>query len=273
MEETVTRSPGLWIATVIFVLLLTIIACGVKATAPAAQGPAGKGNIVFTANGEDFVRQGFTDKQGWKISFERLYVNIVDPTAYKPGGESPAALKGAHWIDLAAGDAAAAPLVVGSLPEVSAGNYQSLRFSIRRAAAGALEGFSIVMIGQAAGKGENIGFTIKLDEEMDFHGRDGYVGDEVKGLLKPGESAEVEMTFHFDHIFGDIEAAQDDHINTGSVGFDFFRLFAEGNTVDVTQEEMKKTAGYSTLVKAVWSLGHLGEGHCDVSAQSSKGEI
>ena len=93
------------------------------------------------------------------------------------------------------------------------------------------------------------------------------------GLLKPGESAEVEMAFHFDYIFGDIEAAQDDHINTGSVGFDFFRLFAEGNTVDVTQEEMKKTAGYSTLVKAVWSLGHLGEGHCDVSAQSSKGEI
>lgn len=109
-----------------------------------------------------------------------------------------------------------------SVEHVKAGNYQSLKFGIRRKQSGEHKGFSMVLIGQAARDGKAVSFTIKLDEEMDFDGREGYVGDELKGLLSAEGTTDVEMTFHFDHVFGDIETGMDDHINTGSVGFDFF---------------------------------------------------
>jgi len=232
------------------------------------------GTIIFTANGEDFVRQGFVDKQGWSISFENLFVNIVDPVAYMPEGEKlEAALSGAFWIDLAQGDENADPITVGKLDNVKAGNYQSLRFKLKRAAEGDYSGFSIVMIGAASKDDKTIPFTIKLDEEMDYDGKEGFVGDEIKGMLKAGETATVEMTFHFDHIFGDNEAPEDDHINTGSVGFDFFNRYVKDGKVDVEQSVMNSEKEYKTLVQAMWTLGHLGEGHCEVSSQSSAAVI
>ena len=114
-------------------------------------------------------------------------------------------------------------------------------------------------------------FLKRMDEEMDFNGTEGYVGDEIKGMLKENSSAEVEMTFHFDHIFGDKNAPADDHINTGSAGFDYFMQFANGSNIKVAQKEMKSTAGYKKLMKSLWTLGHLGEGHCHVSNQTSAG--
>lgn len=230
------------------------------------------GTIVFAVNGEDFVRQGFVDKQGWNISFDKLYINIANPVAYTPHGEMHvAALTGEHWIDLAHGDENANPIVVGKLENIKTGNYQSLKFKIKRVQSGEHKGFTIVMIGNASKDGKTVPFTIKLDEEMDCDGKEGFVGDEIKGMLKPGGSTTVEMTFHFDHIFGDKEASEDDHINTGSVGFDFFNRFSKDEKVTVAQSEMKSVQGYDTLVKAIRTLGHLGEGHCDVSNQSSAG--
>ena len=249
---------------------------GTATSAAATAGPASPaaasaelGSIVFTANGEDFVRRGFVDKQGWSISFKNLYVNIVDPTAYVPDGDEEVVLEGAHWVDLAEGEAEAEPIILGAVNEVSPANYQSLRFALRRASGGPYAGSSIVMIGSAERGDVRVPFTIRLDEEMLFDGREGYVGEELKGLLQPGSTTEVEMTFHFDHLFGDSEADVEDHINTGSVGFDFFHTFAEDGAVDVCQTELKGAEGYRTLVHALWTLGHLGEGHCEVSEQSS----
>ena len=264
-------------------VLAGLTACGNggqrgAAKAPTAEGPpsaaggsAVPGSIVFTANGEDFVRRGFVDKQGWSISFENLYVNIAEPTAYVPGGDAEVVLEGSHWVDLAEGAVDAEPIVMGSVHEVAPANYQSLRFALRRTPGGPYAGSSIVMIGAAQREGVEIPFTIRLDEEMLFDGREGYVGDELKGLLQPGSTTEVEMTFHFDHVFGDNEADAEDHINTGSVGFDFFYAFAEDGVVDVHQADLQGAEGYSTLVQALWTLGHLGEGHCEVSEQSSGG--
>ena len=48
-----------------------------------------------------------------------------------------------------------------------------------------------------------------------------------------------EMTFHADHIFGDINAEENSHVNTESVGFDFFNNFNKNNEVVVSQSEMK----------------------------------
>lgn len=228
------------------------------------------GTILFTANGEDFVRRGFTDKDGWQISFDRLYVNIVNPTAYEPAGEkSGITLAGEHLVDLAAGGGEAPPITLGKREKVRPANYQSLKFSLKRAGSGDYAGCSIIMTGRAEKDGKIVPFTILLDEEMDFIGTEGYVGDRIKGLLKPGASTDVEMTFHFDHIFGDIEAGDNDHINTGSVGFDYFNRYAREGRVEVRQAELQESPEYIKLLQAVWTLGHLGEGHCDCLNQSS----
>jgi hypothetical protein len=238
--------------------------------APAGSTSRDLGSLVFTANGEDFVRHGFVDKTGWAISFESLYINIAMPTAYIPGDERQVVLEGEHWVDLAAGGKEAQPIVLGWVEGVSPANYQALRFALKRVSDGPYTGASIVMIGSAEREGRRVPFTIRLDEEMLFDGRDGYVGEELKGLLQPGSSTQVEMTFHFDHLFGDMRAEKDDHINQASVGFEFFYAFAKGGVVDVSQAQLKGAEGYRTLVQALWTLGHLGEGHCEVSEQSSK---
>jgi len=237
------------------------------------QAPSSRtGTIIFTANGEDFVRKGFIDKQGWSISFDRLYINLLDPTAYMSSGQS-AVLKGAYWVDLAAGHDEAEPVEIGRLSEIPAENYQGLKFKIRKKSSGTFKDCSMVLIGRAEKKDLSVPFIIRLEEEMDFNGSEGYVGEELKGTLLPGKVTSVEMTFHFDHIFGNLEAAADDHINAGSVGFDFFNRFARNGKVDLCQSEMKKAAFYNTLIRAIWTLGHLGEGHCDVANQSSAGEL
>jgi len=266
--------------TSFLIMLLAVVSfshaggSGERAEGSKSETPTGLGKIVFTANGEDFVRKGFIDKNGWHISFDKLFVNIVNPTAYIPVEDGrEVVLEGSYWTDLAAGGPDAEPIVLGEVHDVPPGNYQSLRFGIGRKESGEYEGYSIVMVGEASGEGRVVPFVIKVDEEMDFDGKEGYVGEELKGLLPPGGGTEVEMTFHFDHLFGDIEAPPDDHINTGSVGFDFFRKFEKNGRVDVSQQEMKRAEGYATLIRAVWTLGHLGEGHCECTNQSSAGEI
>lgn len=253
---------------IVFAAVVGVLSgCGGGNRKAAAQST---GAIVFAANGEDFVRRGFVDKQGWSISFDKLYVNIGDVVAYMPVGKKlSAVLDGEHWVDLAQGDDDAEPIEIGRIDSVPAGNYQSLRFGLTRAESGEYKGCTIVMIGEARKDTATVAFTIRLDEEMDFDGREGFVGDEIKGVLKPGGSTTVEITFHFDHLFGDNEAPQDDHVNTGAVGFDFFNDLAEHGVVNVTQARARSAEGYATLLKAIWTLGHLGEGHCAVSNQSS----
>lgn len=256
------------------VVWLGIWACVLSGCGKKSERAPGPGTIVFTANGEDFVRKGFVDRTGWAISFDTLLVTIVDPCAYLPPDEKLlAVLEGEHRVDLAEGDADAGPVVVGRLDSVPVGNYQALRFKIRRASSGPWSGHSMVMIGTARKEDRVVPFSITLDEEMDFDGTEGFVGDEVRGLLKPGGTTTVEMTFHFDHIFGDHEVPPDDHINTGSVGFDFFHAFASDGRVAVEQKDMQSADDYPTLVKAVWTLGHLGEGHCAVSNRTSAARI
>ena len=233
-----------------------------------SKAPQGSGTIIFTANGEDFVREGFVEKNGWDVSFDKVYVNIVNPTAYNSEGLK-SILKGAFFTDLAEGEKDADPIIVGKTEKVPHGNYQSLKFSIKRAKSGEFKDYSIVMIGTAKKGKETVNFTIKLDEEIDFDGKEGFVGDEIKGLLAENGETDVEMTFHFDHIFGDKEAAADDHINAGSVGFDFFNAYTKDGVLDVSQDMLKEAADYSKLIKALSSLGHLGEGHCEASNMTS----
>ncbi len=224
------------------------------------------GTIIFTANGEDFVRNGFVDRSNWHLQFDTVLVNLVSPTAYshlEPLDSQ--VLDGRHPVDLAAGDENAAPVVVGMVNNAPVGNYLSLRFGLRRLNDGPYRGASIVLIGTATRNTDTVPFTIRLSEELDFDGKEGYVGRDVKGVLPPDDSTTVEMTFHFDHIFGDSEAPADDHINTGSVGFEFFHRFVENGRVDIQQEKLKDEPEYEKLLSAITTLGHLGEGHCEAT--------
>ena len=231
------------------------------------------GTIVFTANGEDFVRNGFVDKGGWHLHFDTVLVNLASPTAYSPSGTPTQSLDGQYLVDLATGDENEAVVVVGSASGSPAGNYQSLRFGLRQLNDGPYKGASIVLIGTATRDTETVSFTISLSEELDFDGKEGYVGDEVKGMLSPGDSTVVEMTFHFDHIFGDSQAPPDDHINTGSVGFEFFRRLPGDGHLEISQDRLKNEPEYNTLLAAIRTLGHLGEGHCEaIPVADSPGE-
>ncbi len=92
-----------------------------------------------------------------------------------------------------------------------------------------------------------------------------YVGDERKGILTEDGQAEVEMTFHFDHIFGDAETPLDDDLNMGAPGFEPFAQAAEGGSVEMDMAEMEEALSaedYQILVDTLPTLGHVGEGHC-----------
>lgn len=224
------------------------------------------GNILFTANGEEFVVDGLISKEGWQIQFSSLLINIDSPEAYNPNHpELKALLKGHHLINLKRGTTEKPEVSVAILPDVQTGNYQSLRFSLKQIESGEYAGFSIVLKGNAEKEDEKIPFEIKLDEELTFDGLEGYVGDSIKGILKAGKTADVEMTFHFDHLFGNIEMGADDHVNSGSPGFEFFLPYIKDNKIDVTQDQTKSNPQYDKLIQSIETLGHLGEGHCTVS--------
>ncbi len=248
--------------------VITAVSAALFSFQSCSKPPSGSGKIIFTANGEDFVRQGFLERKGWKITFDHVYLNIANPVAYN-SGTLKAELKGDFIVDLAKGDEKAEPIVVGVLDKVKEGNYQSLKFGLKRAENGEYKGYSIVMIGKARKNSEVRDFIIKLDEEIVFDGKEGYVGDEVKGMLPKGKETTVEMTFHFDHIFGDKSAPANDHVNSGSVGFDYFNAFVKNGKVDVSQKELVNTMEYKKLLGAIATLGHLGEGHCHVLEMTS----
>lgn len=178
-------------------------------------------------------------------------------------------LHGPYIVDLAAGNEKALPVLVDKKEHIRTGNYQSLSFKIKRIHDGTFKNSSIILIGTAKKKTQKRSFTIKLNEEVDFNGKEGYVGETVKGIVSPDKESDVEMTFHFDHIFGDNTAPADSHVNADSVGFNYFDRFKKGSIVNVSQDELKNTAEYNKLMQSIWNLGHLGEVHCDTENMSS----
>lgn len=239
---------------IILSLLTLLMSCG------------GGGDLQFNANGEEFIRDGFISKDGWHLDFDKVLVNLGNITAYNHYDEELEALTlpGSYLIDLSGGSADDPSVPVALLEDVPPGNYQSLQFSVLQLKEGPYEGASIILEGTAVKDERTIPFIIRLDEELGFVGKDGFVGDEIKGLVKKNGLSSVEMTFHFDHIFGDIEAAPDEHVNAGTPGFDLFLAFEEDGRIDLSQEELRSSPDYPKLMKSYDSLGHLGEGHCDV---------
>jgi hypothetical protein len=271
------------LASLTLALLLVLAGCGgatpaqqeADESAPTADSASdGSGTLEFYANGEDFVRQGFVTSDGWSISFDHVYVTLADITAYQSdppfeseaGGEPQAevttSLDETYTVDLAEGDADADPILIASTT-APAGRYNALSWRMVPASEGTAASDAVVVLqGTAEKEGESVPFTIHIGHERMLQCGD-YVGDERKGILEADGTAALEATFHFDHLFGDGEAAPDDDINTGSLGFDPFFALAEGGTVDVTMADLEENLPPEELEKLEQlHMEHVGEGHC-----------
>ena len=241
------------------------------------------GTLKLRANGEDFVRKGFVTKDGWQITFDRLYVNLAEVTAYqtdppykaetggKPEAKEKVILAQGKVVDLAEGNETAETILVS---EISAppGHYNAISWKMSKATDGLAKGYSLLMSGTGTKDGQSIPFTLKINQELEFTCGD-FVGDERKGILQAGDTAELEATFHFDHLFGDSSAAPDDEINTGALGFAPLAAIATAGKVEVDMAKLKNQlspADYQKFMAILPSLGHVGEGHCHESAISQK---
>jgi hypothetical protein len=277
-------------------LPVMLFACGSAPTTPEATEPTAEetteeettmaasdtGELEIVANGEDFVRQGVVTKDGWQVAFEHLYVTLDDITAYQTdppydaeaGGEPEATeavtIDEPMTVDLAEGDADAEPILVSTV-EAPKGRYNALSWKMVPAESGPAAGQTLWMEGTATKDGETIDFAMKLDPTLGYVCGD-FVGDSRKGILEDTDTAEMEATFHFDHLFGDGEAPPDDDINTGALGFDPLAAIAQDGTLDVTMADLEAQLSpeeYDTLMGILPSLGHVGEGHCDETELTS----
>ena len=250
--------------------LVALVACG-----------GARGTLQFHANGEDFVRQGFVSKDGWAIAFDHVYVTLSDVTGYQSSppydphtetevsAKAKAALPGAHTVDLAEGGRDAEPIFVGEVADAREGHFNAIHWAMTQAASGPAKGYALAIAGTAVKDGQTIQFTIKVENEYEYTCGE-YVGDERKGILAKGSTADQEMTFHFDHIFGDGELQMDDDLNIGAPGFEPFARIAEGGTLDVDMAGLKarmEAEAYEKLVDILPTLGLVGEGHCHCEAR------
>jgi hypothetical protein len=253
--------------------MVVVLMAGVILTGAALDST---GTLFLYANGEDFVRQGLVSKDGWQITFDRVSVTLAEITAYQTnppydpeaGGELQAevsaALPGEYTVDLAEGDEDAGPILIGEMADTPAGRYNALAWRMIRAAQGEDEEYSLVIEGTAEKDGETIPFTLKIEHEYEYICGD-YVGDERKGILDAGGEADLEMTFHFDHIFGNGELPPDDGLNESAPGFAMFASLAEDGVTEVDMaalESVLSEEDYQMLVDILPTLGHVGEGHC-----------
>jgi hypothetical protein len=251
-----------------------------KTDSPPATGQATEalpaeavGTLEIRANGEDFVRQGFISKDGWKIEFDHVYATLADVTAaqanppYEPEkgkelqAQTSVSLASPQTVDLKT--TGAETVKVGEV-KAPAGRYNALAWKMVKPTDGPAKGYPLLLQGTATKDGKTVKFAIKIDQELAFSCGE-FVGDERKGNLKPGEKADLEATFHFDHLFGDAETAATDALNQGALGFAPLAAIATDGQLDADLGTLKQKlapADYQKFIGVLPSLGHVGEGHC-----------
>lgn len=233
------------------------------------------GTLNVVANGEDIIREGLTTKDGWEIKFDHAYVTLnnikahqTDPPFDANSEEEPqpttsvTLLESAETIDLLSEN----PTPMVAKTEAPAGMYNAFYWEIVSNQDGNTEGSTITLEGIATKEGRNLDFMISFDHPI-ANTCGEYVGEERKGILEAGGEAELEATFHFDHLFGISDLPADDPMNEEALGFDPFVEYAEGDSINVDSEQLQENldeASYETLVSNLTNLGHVGEGHCRV---------
>ena len=263
------------------ILTLSTVAVGCSQSAQTTAELTGEpGQLTINANGEDFVRQGFVDKDGWQIDFEHVYVTLANITAAQvepsvdressgpqKDSDPKQAVQLTEPITVDLKSQPEDPVFVSTIENAPSGRYNALYWEVVVPSSGPAEGYSLMMIGTATKEDASIPFTIQLDESLSYD-CGAFIGEERKGMLESGDTADLEATFHFDHIFGDGEAPADDYINQGALGFSPLAALASDGTVEVNSESLKEQLSakdYETFQNVLSSLGHVGEGHCEAT--------
>ncbi len=232
-------------------------------------------SLKLEANGEDFIRQGFTSKDGWQIKFNQVKVTLANVTAYQT--EPPFStevetklsplvttklVETPITIDLAEGDENAKPILVIEKP-AKEGIYNALSWQIQPEE-GKKE--TILIDGIATKDNQTINFVISVDKSLDYMCGE-FVGEERKGIVTQEKKGIVEITFHFDHIFGDAKTPMTEALNKEALGFQPLADIAQNNQLKTYLTNLQKKlspSDYEKLAKSILSLGHVGEGHCNL---------
>jgi hypothetical protein len=228
--------------------------------------------LILTANGEDFIRKGFVSKDGWKINFNHVYVTLNEVIAYQTStpfnAETDTNLKYIELVnlintpttvDLAEGDENAPPIVVTQVP-AKQGFYNAISWKV----VNNQDKSSIILDGIAEKNGEIINFVLNLPQELSYVCGE-FVGENRKGIVTKNQSADVEITFHFDHVFGDEKTPADSELNIYALGFEPLKNLANKGELKTNLENLQKkltAENYQKLENSLLSLGHVGEGHC-----------
>ncbi|BCX12199.1 MAG: hypothetical protein KatS3mg067_1137 [Thermosynechococcus sp.] len=227
--------------------------------APASQ----QGSLQLYANGEERLQTGWTTKDGWQLQFDHVYLNLGTVTAYqtnppfdpaagdRPKGEVTVVFSDPVTVDLVRD---ARPLVGSTVAAV--GHFNALQWQTRTP--------SLQLVGRAQRGSLRVPFDITLDQPLAFVCGD-YIGDQRKGIVAANSAAEVEITLHFDHLFGDGAEPATAEINREALGFDPFAAIATPAGVRVDWTDLRQRLSpqdVETLRKVLRSVGHVGEGHC-----------
>lgn len=233
------------------------------------------GTLRYVANGEDFIREGFLTKDRWFLEFEHVYITLGNISSYQTNPpyqseegdiveyEDINSLEKIYTVDLAAGDDNADPILVDQ-KEVTVGFYNAISWELLQAKEGDQKGNSLILQGIATKSDKSVPFYIAFDHQWQFIGGE-YIGDIRKGIVKKGEQGEIEMTFHFDHLFGDGTLPVDDDLNIGALGFEPFYSAVDNDEVYIEAQDITKVLSkeeMKLLTNIFSTLGHVGEGHC-----------
>ena len=266
------------------ITLSSLVAVGiVDSHLPKTIAATDSGNLTLVANGEDFVRQGFVSKDGWQIDFDHLYVNVGEAIAYSTESafepqendtkedikyqNKVELLTEARIADLAEGAEDAEPIAVAEA-NVPVGFYNALAWSVNTADSNSpMAGNTIMLVGRATKDGQTVNFDLGFNQPTEYVCGE-FVGDSRQGIVSADAPGMTEMTFHFDHIFGDADTPPEDALNQDALGFEPLAELASNNIVKVSEEDLANQLApedYQQLTTAIAGLGHVGEGHCVVT--------
>lgn len=234
------------------------------------------GFLQLMANGEEFIINGLQTKDGWNINFDHVYVTVNEVVAYQTNppfeAESDAPLEAEETVNLIISPTTVDlmlgtennPAILVTEVEAPLGHYNAISWQMYNQVDGAS---SLRLQGRAEKDGQEIQFNLNLPKNVSYACGE-FVGDERKGIVNGGEIAEIHMTFHFDHIFGDAEKDDSHEINLNSLGFEPMANLAENGSLDVdlaTLEANLSQENYQKLEDSILELGHVGEGHCQIN--------
>lgn len=261
---------------VLFAINLVYIATGCAQRNPEIS----TGYLQLVANGEAFIHEGLVTKDGWELEFERVTLNLDAVVASQRGAIAPGDHQNTQQesktvilvddpvvVNLTEGKAGAVTVVTRDA--VPTGAYNAIAWQL----VSQPDTPAIQLLGIARKNDTTLNFQLQFDHSLTYLCGE-YVGDQRKGLVKVAETGELEVTTHWDHLFGNGRAAPHEDINIQALGFTPIAAFEDEGTVKITYSELmqKLSPDHAELLnKTLQGLGHVGEGHCDHPPASLQG--